>query len=139
MKFVVHSRANMMAANPPEAPWALISICEKGDFPVVHENDHMTGRLNLQFHDADVPKEGEVLFTEDMARQVLDFYQAHEADTSVIYVHCLMGQSRSAGVAAALTKALTGDDSNYFRPGPYKPNMLVFRKVLDEAHERGLI
>lgn len=140
MKFVVNSRANMIAAKPPETPWALISICEKGDFPGVQENDSMQGRLNLQFHDADVPKDGEVLFDEAMAKKVLDFYAEQEAlDTSVIYVHCLMGQSRSAAVAAALTKALTGDDSLYFRPGPYKPNMLVFRKVLDEAHERGMI
>jgi predicted protein tyrosine phosphatase len=140
MKFVVHSRHNMMAALPPEKPWAVISICEKGDFPEIHTNEFQQGRLNLQFHDADVPKDEEILFDESMARQVLDFYQAQEeAGTSVMYVHCLMGQARSAAVAAALTKALTGDDGMYFRPGPYKPNMLVFRKVLDECHERGMI
>ena len=145
MKFQVHSRYDMMAALPPEEPWAVISICEKGDFPVIQENDHMQGRLNLQFHDADgfaYEEQGTevILFDEAMARKVLDFYETQaSAGTSVIYVHCLMGQSRSAAVAAALTKALTGDDSRYFRPGPYKPNMLVFRTVLNECHERGLI
>ena len=130
----------MMNAQPPEEDWALISICEKGDFPAVHENDYMKGRLNLQFHDSDVEKEGEILFSEDHARQVLDFYEAMaERNVSVMYVHCLMGQARSAAVAAALTKTLTGDDSKYFGNGYFKPNMLVFRGVLNESFERGLI
>lgn len=140
MKFVVHSRANMIAAKPPEAKWALISISEAADHPEIQLNDHHVGRLNLMFHDADVPKEGETLFSEETARQIWDFQESMaEAGVDVMYVHCLMGQSRSAGVAAALEKALNGDDSKYFRPGPYKPNMLVFRGVLNEAHERGLI
>lgn len=130
----------MMAVVPPESPWALISICERGDFPVVNENDHMKGRLNLQFHDSDVEKEGEILFSDDHARQILDFYESMaEAGVGVMYVHCLMGQARSAAVAAALTKALTGDDSYYSSNGFHKPNMLVFRGVLNECHERGLI
>lgn len=121
-------------------PWAVISICEKGDFPVIQENDCMEGRLNLQFHDADIEGDDHILFSDEHAKQTLDFLESMvERPVSVMYVHCLMGQSRSAAVAAALTKALTGDDSQYFRPGPYKPNMLVFRKVLDECHERGLI
>lgn len=130
----------MINAQPPEESWALISICEKGDFPVVHENDHMKGRLNLQFHDSDVEKENEVLFNDNMARQVLDFQESMDsAGVSVMYVHCLMGQARSAAVAAALEKALNGDDSKYFSNGFFKPNMLVFRGVLNECHERGLI
>lgn len=147
MKFVVNSRHAMINAQPPEEAWALISICEKGDFPSVHENDHMKGRLNLQFHDSDgntlfLPEDGKglIFFDENHARQVLDFYEAMDKEgVSVMYVHCLMGQARSAAVAAALEKALNGDDSKYFSNGFYKPNMLVFRGVLNECHERGLI
>lgn len=140
MKFVVQSRANMIATTPPEAKWALISISEKPDHPEVQMNDSHVGRLNLVFHDSDVQKDGEILFSPDLAEQVLDFQASmEEAGVSVMYVHCLMGQSRSAAVAAALEKALYGDDSKYFRPGPYKPNMLVFRTVLNAAHDRGMI
>lgn len=146
MKFVVYSRATMMAVSPPEKPWALISICEKGDFPVVHENDFLIGRLNLQFHDIDDYKNGEpenetrILFNEDHAGQILDFYEEMEtAGVSVIYVHCLMGQCRSAAVAAALEKALYGDDNKYFGRGPYRPNMRVYRIILNLAADRDLL
>jgi predicted protein tyrosine phosphatase len=146
MKFVVYSRAVMQAATPPEKAWALISICENADFPPVHENEYLVGRLNLQFHDIDAYKNGEpenesrILFNDEHACQILDFYQEMASkDVSVIYVHCLMGQCRSAAVAAALEKALNGDDAKYFGRGPYRPNMRVYRGVLTECHERGLI
>lgn len=146
MKFVVYSRATMMAATPPEKPWALISICEKADFPQVYENEFLTGRLNLKFHDIDDYKNGEpetedrILFDGPLAQRVLDFYEDMNSKlVSVIYVHCLMGRCRSAAIAAALEKALNGDDSKYFGRGPYQPNMRVYRGVLEECHARGLI
>ena len=145
MKFVVRSRWDMMAALPPETPWAVVSICEKADFPILQENEFLRGRLNLQFHDVDqfaYEKDGEpiILFNIDHAKQILNFFEfIQKLDVEVIYVHCLMGQCRSAAVAAALEKALTGDDSKYFGNGPYRPNMLVYRGVLNECHERGLI
>ena len=130
----------MIATTPPQAKWALISISEKEDHPEIQLNESHVDRLNLVFHDADVQKEGETLFNSTHAEVILDFVEDMQSkDVDVMYVHCLMGQSRSAAVAAALEKALYGDDSKYFRPGPYKPNMLVFRTVLNECHERGLI
>lgn len=145
MKFVVHSRHNMMAALPPESPWAVISICEKGDFPDLQENGFMMGRLNLRFHDADnftheIPGTKFILFDDLHAKQVLDFYEEmDDRGVETMFVHCLMGQARSAAIAAALEKTFNGDDSKYFSNGPYKPNMLVFRKTLDECHARGCI
>ena len=140
MKFVVYSRAAMMDAQPPEENWIVISICEQGDFPAIQENEFLRGRLNLQFHDSDVEKPGEILFNEEHAKRILDFIIAHrEMNVERVYVHCLMGQARSAAVAAALDKALTGDDSRYFSNGYFKPNMLVFRGVLNECYERGLV
>lgn len=143
MKIIVHSRYNMMAALPPEAPWAVISICEAGDFPVIQENEFQKGRLNLQFHDADgfaYEQDGVeiILFNDTHAQQIIDFYgQMEAAGVEVLFVHCLMGQARSAAVAAALDKTFNGDDSKYFRPGPYKPNMLVFRTLLNKLFDAG--
>jgi len=146
MKFIVHSRYNMMAAIPPETPWAVISVCEKGDFPEIQANSFMKGRLNLRFHDADggFAYEQEdteiILFDEAHAQQILEFYENMvEKGVEIMFVHCLMGQSRSAAIAAALEKTFNGDDGKYFSNGPYKPNMLVFRTTLNEAHERGHI
>ena len=146
MKFVVYSRAVMQNVSPPEKAWGLISICEQGDFPEVYENEHLAGRLNLQFHDIDTYKNGEpeeedrILFDEAFAVRVLDFVQAlYEKDVSVIYIHCLMGRCRSAGIGAALDKVFNGDDAKYFGAGPYQPNMRVYRGVMEECHKRGLI
>lgn len=138
MKIIVHSRANMIAAIPPETPWAVISICEAGDFPVIQTNDFQKGRLNLQFHDADVQAESETLFNDTHAQQIIDFYvEMEKHGVEVLFVHCLMGQARSAAVAAALEKTFNGTDDKYFRPGPYKPNMLVFRTLLNKLFDTG--
>ncbi|HVH42669.1 MAG TPA: hypothetical protein VM925_10005 [Labilithrix sp.] len=49
-----------------------------------------------------------------------------------IVIHCDAGISRSAAVAAALSRALRGDDTEFFT-GKYKPNMRVYRLLLDSA------
>ena len=146
MKFVVYSRSTMQNANPSTQPWGVISVCENGDFPEIHTNDQMVGRLNLQFHDVDFFARGErederTLFSIDMANEVLDFFFAGaDKGMTVLYVHCLMGQCRSAAIAAALAKITTGDDMLYFsRSGPYRPNMRVYRTIIEQAHQRKLI
>ena len=50
-------------------------------------------------------------------------------NTDVI-VHCDAGISRSAGVAAAILKHTTGDDSSIFQNGLYDPNLWCYRKTL---------
>lgn len=49
-----------------------------------------------------------------------------------IIVHCDAGVSRSSGIAAAILKAYTGDDSRIFNNPRYRPNMRCYRFVLDE-------
>lgn len=55
-------------------------------------------------------------------------------DTDVI-VHCDAGISRSSGVAAAILKVYTGDDSQIFDNPRYRPNMRCYRMVLNELME----
>lgn len=73
----------------------------------------------------------------DAARIVNAFVQYNDRVSQII-VHCDAGYSRSPAVAAALTKALGLDDSSYFGHG-YCPNMHVYRLVLNELAERGLL
>ena len=92
----------------------------------------------LFFTDADKPEkdvydrevtESDLITEADaqLVRQLLDKYP----DTDVI-VHCDAGISRSSGVAAAILKAKTGDDSQIFNSPKYRPNMRCYRIVLDE-------
>lgn len=140
MKFVVYDRGTMSRVTPPEAKWALISICHKGEFPEVYTNEHLVGRLNQQYHDIDRkdPKElkDRVLFSDAMADEVLDFYQhAKENGCEVLFVHCAAGMCRSPATAAALQKIESGEDHIWF--ATKRPNMLVYRTILERANGRG--
>jgi predicted protein tyrosine phosphatase len=133
----------MEQATPSAKPWAVISICEKGNFPEIATNDEMVGRLNLKFHDVDYFKNGEreddrILIDQDLAKQVLDFYlEMKEKGATVLYVHCLAGMCRSAAVAAALAKIQDDDDNVWFKTK--RPNMRVYRCILEQAADRGLL
>ena len=63
------------------------------------------------------------------AAQVAELLRSYP-DTDVI-VHCDAGISRSAGVAAAILKYTTGDDSSIFQNGLYDPNIWCYRKTLE--------
>lgn len=84
----------------------------------------------LWFTDDDRPCDGAELITEADAVQIKRILKRFP-HLDVI-VHCDAGTSRSAGVAAAILKAYTGDDSQIFDNPKYKPNMLCYRTVLNE-------
>jgi protein tyrosine/serine phosphatase len=52
-----------------------------------------------------------------------------------ILVHCEAGKCRSAGVAAAILKVFTGDDTAVFNDPQYTPNMRCYRRVLNALTE----
>jgi predicted protein tyrosine phosphatase len=84
----------------------------------------------LAFHDLgdNAPEEFKGgLFTDDQAAQIAAFVKANDPATTIL-VNCEAGISRSAAVAAALSKFFNGDDSEMFKHSV--PNMFVFRKML---------
>lgn len=106
--------------------------------PFCSEKNQVLAIQPLFFTDADKPGKDvygrEVietdLITEDDAQLIKQLLLCHP-DTDVI-VHCDAGISRSSGVAAAILKASTGDDSQIFNSPKYRPNMRCYRTVLDE-------
>jgi protein-tyrosine phosphatase len=56
----------------------------------------------------------------------------HRAEIERIIVHCDAGVSRSAAVGAALARAFSGDDAEFFA-GRYRPNVRVYRTLLETA------
>ena len=92
--------------------------------------------LPLSFCDAAEPgkdvygrdvTESEMMTDED-ARKVVRFVRENR-DKRII-VHCDAGISRSAGVAAAISKYFTGDEGLFFRSDRYSPNMWCYTKTL---------
>ena len=64
------------------------------------------------------------------AREVLRFLQKNK-DSGRICVCCDSGQSRSAATAAAIIRHFGGDDIHIWKNPRYKPNTLVYQRLLD--------
>lgn len=92
--------------------------------------------LFLQFDDTDCDVPGCIPISQKQAESIAAFVRRVQADESIhkLVVHCEAGVSRSAGVAAAVMKWWTGDDSTIFDNGWYKPNMLCYRMVLNALY-----
>ena len=79
--------------------------------------------LTLYFDDIVREVEGAVLFSDEMAGQIISFIKKNrKVDT--LLVHCYAGQSRSRAVGAFAVKMLGGDNSKYSSQGD--PNMYVY-------------
>lgn len=87
------------------------------------KNEFCKDVLTLYFDDVIRPVEGAVLFTEEMAKQIIAFIRRHK-DVDSLLVHCYAGQSRSLAVGAFAVKMLGGDNSRYFTKGI--PNQFVY-------------
>ena len=86
------------------------------------------GVLTLYFDDIERNVDGEVLFSEAQAQQIIEFIRRHKAADTLL-VHCYGGQSRSRAVGAFAVKMLGGDNSRYFTGG--NPNRHVYDTLLN--------
>ena len=116
------------------------------------DNEHRKGLLRLQFYDIDVDsitnagylreiqkmkeKYGSGLFTDDQARQIVNFVNKMRGKIEVLVCHCEAGISWSSGMAAAINLMINGSDKEIFNNIRYLPNMFVYRKILDAWQEK---
>lgn len=142
-----------------EIPHAIISIGDPprkghiGPFPLSFDcgskatfadNPQRVDILWMQFYDLDLssidePSEARIilkeyghgLFTEDHAKQILEFLEAVKDEVRAIMCNCEAGVSRSSGVAAAILRILTGSDDKIFNDPRYIPNRFVYRTILN--------
>lgn len=121
-------------------PHIVISIHDPSDSPApLAENSARRAVLNLAFHDWDDKqkitienmenKNSYVFFSEKQAREVFHFVQTWAAHVEIIICQCDAGISRSAGMAAALSRILNGMDEYFFKH--YVPNSRVYRLMLN--------
>jgi predicted protein tyrosine phosphatase len=131
MNFQVLGRSSVGTVIP-ELPHITISITDpESPEAVLAEAENRIAYLRLQFDDADQPRNGFRLLSEDEAAQIVAFVEEHRAQIRLIVCHCEAGISRSAGVAAALSQWLNGDDQTFFTW--FHPNRHVYRTVLNAA------
>ena len=128
-------------------PFGMEDMAENDTYAVISIQDSYTGGgfgftfnktrfckdvLTLYFDDIVKPVDGAVLFSEEHAKQIIDFIDRNRgADT--LLVHCYAGQSRSRAVAAFAVKMLGADNTRYFTEG--NPNMYIYN-VLTDAYQK---
>lgn len=138
---LVYSRPMIEAADPHDVPHLIVSINCPGEEPAnIKVNEHTLGRVNLFFWDLDAYPVGATQESCPLAQpsdgeKVVDLILANP-DAQRVVIHCTAGKSRSAGAAAALHLVLNGSDAPIFGNSMYRPNMLVYRHVLNAWHER---
>jgi hypothetical protein len=119
---------------------ACISITDPGARPArvwAHQLSNSLKLRRLQFHDVNPVIEGNSYgvyqaMTPDHAVKVVDFLNECKDKVDLLAVHCEMGVSRSAGVAAACAKILNQDYRQFFDP-PFIPNLYCYDLVLEKA------
>ena len=117
----------------------LISICDDINYPanvICNSDNNIQSIQLLEFFDIDEVRpdlkamsmrDGEII-----KKFIEDCQSKFEFDT--ILVNCEAGQSRSAGVAAAIMKYFNNDDTQIFDNPRYTPNMRCYRITLKSLY-----
>ena len=148
MKIEINSRERIekFANEPFPAHTALISITDSDkDFPVLKNKPEYLLQLkfddvtneDIEYHLGRKPTEAETLmiaekihmFNDEQAAEVAAFIKPILRSAGLLICQCEYGQSRSAGIAAAVRQFLYNDGIEIFADERYYPNKLVYRKV----------
>ena len=73
------------------------------------------------------------MFSDEQAKAVAAFVASVLGKADILICQCEHGQSRSAGIAAAVKQSLYGDGIEIFADERYYPNKLVYRKIIENC------
>lgn len=125
--------AELYAQDKHKTHSAIISITSVGDDLAKikpSKQNNIDYICRVQFDDTDRHTENAI--TTEQGKSISDFVKIIEnSKVPRLIVHCGAGQSRSAGVAAAIMKYTYGNDLEIFSKPMYHPNMLCYRTVLN--------
>lgn len=85
--------------------------------------------ITEEFKDSAAAKK-QIFFSEEQAQKIIEFVKKYIDKVELIICQCDAGISRSAGVAAALSKCINGNDIFFFEN--YLPNSLVYSTIVKE-------
>lgn len=133
-RFVIHILAipaiNEEAFDIPLEQTALIACTKKRSTPFLSGNS-LPYKLIMEFpdvEDSQIPGS----FNEAYARAIIRFLGQLPDTVTDLYICCSKGQSRSAGLAAALCKGFGRSDADVWKNPFYVPNILVYKKMCSE-------
>ena len=115
---------------------AIISVTDVGSpLNTFYPADWLIDILELQFEDVEFG--GLNCITKEHAKEIAGFVLNMHRKTERFIVHCEFGQSRSAGIAAAISEYVKGNDSGILRNRKYNPNRACYDYVLAALKKRG--
>ena len=141
-----HSQFETYARSDDVADFVAVVVYSRNkDVPYTEDAPCMKDLLFEQFDDVDDPDCG---MSTEQAENIVAFVRKHENDNVDIIVSCQYGQSRSAGIAAAIAAYLGQDEMKIFSNSNKMPNMRCYALVCqalgierseEEIRERFLI
>jgi predicted protein tyrosine phosphatase len=138
LNFKVFSRQNIEQYQSKNS-WCLISIRDPGSNIVSINTDNLISSIYLDFYDLDqsIPgmKNCKMIDKFD-AIKIIEMVEEFKHVCNTFCINCEAGESRSSGVAAALSKIYNKNDDVYFQS--YCPNRLVYRTILSVAFDMDL-
>ena len=151
MRILVKSREALQKLSGEDGVIAVVSISDDpDDFPAVPPSCDCHSVLRLHFDDieinfnvdepswwADEKFRTLAAFTVDQARDVAAFVLGLPSHIDSLVFQCEAGVSRSAGMAAAVSRRLGKDDMQFFRR--YLPNRLVYRLILEQTNPNNYV
>ncbi len=135
VKIVSREEIIKLAKTPFEDGVALISVYDTDDVPprLIYKPKYT---LFMAFDDIYADEMDEVdlsffkPFNEKMAKRMADFIKLHKDKVDTFICQCQFGQSRSAGIAAAIKKYFDNDEQAIFNDDRYSPNKKVYDLLL---------
>ena len=137
MSFLVLNRFEA-ATVVPDVPYLVVSITDpEREEAALAGSPNRRAVLRLSFHDKSGPRAavlGKIALTTADAQAILDFVEAHRHEVTLIVCQCEAGISRSAGIAAALSRIVQDEDDFFFEH--YAPNDYIYKTLLEAAGTR---
>jgi len=150
MRVEVTSREKLekRSENPFPSGTAIISIADSDIDTILMKNkpdyllllrfdDVTTGDLEFDLGrkisepEADEFARAYHMFNDEQAKKVAAYINSIQEKVNTLICQCEYGQSRSAGVAAAVREFLYNDGIEIFADDRYYPNKVVYRKVFN--------
>ena len=112
----------------------IISITDPDkDSVIFHQSENLVAVCRVSFDDIDhVSHDYEVLMSDEDAKKIKIFIDRYQDRVEQIIVHCEAGQSRSAGVMAAIKLWLENDKFSVWDDPKYTPNRHCYRTMCNE-------
>ena len=140
IRILSRKEAKKFSYEPHDFKTAIISITDTDKADVIFEKNKINGIraiLKLKFDDVERDSKDLHCIPKEDAENIVKFVNKNKSKVDKFIVHCEAGVSRSAGVGAAIMKAINGDDWVVFNNPTMCPNMKCYRTVLNAFQDAG--